>query len=107
MQMKKVSLVVSLFLATFIVHGQEVKYQQAENIGYYDQETQNSDDYIKERCKLDWYYPKDTVNVPTVVWFYGGGLEFGSKLIPEGLKEKGIIVVAANYRLHPKVKNSV
>ena len=105
--MKKVSLVVCLFLVTFIVHAQEVKYQLLENIGYYDQETQNSDDYIKERCKLDVYYPRDTVNVPTVVWFHGGGLEFGSKHIPEGLKEKGIIVVTVNYRLHPKVKNPV
>ncbi len=105
--MKKLSLVVCLFLAAFIVHAQEVKYQFAENIGYYNQETQNSEDYIKERCKLDVYYPKDTVNVPTVVWFHGGGLEFGSKHIPEGLKEKGIIVVTVNYRLHPKVKNPV
>ncbi len=105
--MKKAGLVVCLFLATFIVHAQEVKYQFAENIGYYNQETQNSDGYIKERCKLDVYYPKDAVNVPTVVWFHGGGLEFGSKHIPEGLREKGIIVVTVNYRLHPKVKNPV
>ncbi len=105
--MKKVSLVFCLFLVTITVHAQEVKYQFAENIGYYDQETQNSDDYIKERCKLDVYYPKDTLNVPTVVWFHGGGLEFGSKHIPEGLREKGIIVVSVNYRLHPKVKNPV
>jgi len=105
--MKKGRLVVCLFLVTFIVHAQQVKYQLLENIGYYDQEIQNSDDYIKERCKLDVYYPKDTVNVPTVVWFHGGGLEFGSKHIPEGLKEKGIIVVTVNYRLHPKVKNPV
>lgn len=105
--MKKVSLAVCLFLAIFIVHAQEVKYQLLENIGYYDQETQNLDDYSKERCKLDVYYPKDTVNVPTVVWFHGGGLEFGSKHIPEGLKGKEIIVVTVNYRLHPKVKNPV
>ncbi|EAR02518.1 probable lipase [Maribacter sp. HTCC2170] len=82
-------------------------YQFDENLAYYSQEVQEKDAYLKDRCKLDVYFPKDTLNVSTVVWFHGGGLEFGSKNIPEGLKEKGVIVVSVNYRLHPKVKNPV
>ncbi|MGB2435910.1 MAG: alpha/beta hydrolase, partial [Flavobacteriaceae bacterium] len=66
-----------------------------------------SDSYQSERCKLDLYYPKGIKNFPTVVWFHGGGLKAGNKSVPEQLKEKGIAVVAVNYRLHPKVKAPV
>lgn len=105
--MNKISLVaVCLFLGTSLLIAQE-EYRLVEDIPYYDVHIQNTDQYIKERCKLDVYYPKDTDDAPTVVWFHGGGLEFGSKHIPEGLKEKGVIVVSVNYRLHPKVKNPV
>ena len=62
-------------------------------------------DYMKERCKLDLYYPVNVKNFATVVWFHGGGLKANSKSVPDALKEKGIAVVAANYRLHPKVKS--
>ena len=62
------------------------------------------DDYIAERCRLDLYYPKDTPEFATVVWFHGGGLSKGNRFVPSELKEKGIAVVAVNYRLHPKVK---
>ena len=105
--MNKISLVaVCLFLGTSLLIAQE-EYRLVEDIPYYDVQIQNTDQYIQERCKLDVYYPKDANDAPTVVWFHGGGLEFGSKHIPEGLKEKGVIVVAVNYRLHPKVKNPV
>lgn len=62
-------------------------------------------DYMKNRCVLDVYYPKKTKHFSTVVWFHGGGLKNGRKAVPEGLQEKGIAVVAVNYRLHPKVKS--
>jgi acetyl esterase/lipase len=105
--MNKISLVaVCLFLGTSLLIAQE-EYRLVEDLPYYDVHIQNTDQYIKERCALDVYYPKDTDDAPTVVWFHGGGLEFGSKHIPEGLKEKGVIVVTVNYRLHPKVKNPV
>ncbi len=105
--MNKISLVaVCLFLGTSLLIAQE-EYRLVEDIPYYDLQIQNTDQYIKERCKLDVYYPKDANDAPTVVWFHGGGLEFGSKHIPEGLKEKEVIVVTVNYRLHPKVKNPV
>lgn len=61
-------------------------------------------DYMRERCKLDIYYPTDQKDFATVVWFHGGGLKGGNKSIPKGLKEQGIAVVAVNYRLYPKAK---
>ena len=62
-------------------------------------------DYMRERCKLDVYYPSDKKDFSTVVWFHGGGLRKGNKKIPSGLQEKGIAVVAANYRMNPKVNS--
>lgn len=94
-----------LFLGAYFASAQETAYELKENISYYDRASQNADNYIKERCKLDVYYPKDTTNVSTIVWFHGGGLEFGEKHIPEGLLEKGVVVVTVNYRMHPKVKH--
>ena len=65
----------------------------------------NLTDYMKERCRLDVYHPKHIKNFPTVVWFHGGGLKAGNRTVPDELQEKGIAVVAVNYRLHPKVKS--
>jgi acetyl esterase/lipase len=96
-----------LFLTNGILFAQEKEYILEENISYQSESLQNGDAYIKERCKLDVYYPKDTTNVSTIVWFHGGGLEFGEKDIPEGLLEKGVVVVTVNYRMHPKVKHPV
>lgn len=60
--------------------------------------------YHKERCRLDIYYPRHLKDFPTVVWFHGGGLRGGNREVPSALKQQGIAIVAANYRLHPKVK---
>jgi len=79
-------------------------YKTIENISYY---SQNEEEYQAERCVLDIYYPTDIDSFATVVWFHGGGLRAGQKFIPEQLKEKGIAIVAVNYRLFPKVKNPV
>ena len=46
---------------------------------------------------------KGKVALLTVVWFHGGGITGGNRFVPEALKKQGIAVVAANYRLHPKV----
>jgi acetyl esterase/lipase len=62
-------------------------------------------DYMRERCRLDVYYPTQVKDFPTVVWFHGGGLRAGNRSVPKGLQEKGIAVVAVNYRLFPKVKS--
>lgn len=71
---------------------------------YYYETAAGSDDYQKERCRLDLYYPEDKENFLTVVWFHGGGIKAGNKYIPGELHEKGIAVAAVNYRLYPKVK---
>lgn len=59
-------------------------------------------EYAKERCKLDYYYPTELKDFPTVVWFHGGGLEAGNKEIPSALMDSGIGVIGVNYRLLPK-----
>lgn len=63
--------------------------------------------YRAEMCRLDIYYPEKAPKdgFSTVVWFHGGGLEDGSKYIPQEFKDKGIAVVAVNYRLYPRSKN--
>jgi predicted esterase len=76
------------------------QYQQVNDIPY----TESSDSYAKERCKLDVYYPTELKDAPVVVWFHGGGIEGGSKHIDQQLRNSGLVVVAANYRLLPKAK---
>jgi acetyl esterase/lipase len=61
-------------------------------------------DAMRERCRLDLYYPKDARGFATVVWFHGGGLTGGGKSVPAALRGKGVAVAAANYRLSPGVK---
>ncbi len=78
-------------------------YALKENIPYISKS--EKDAYKLERCELDIYYPTDKKNFATVVWFHGGGLEGGGKGVPEELKNKGIAVVAVNYRLSPRAKN--
>jgi acetyl esterase/lipase len=81
------------------------QYELDTNINYRESQQENLDSYQTERCILDVYYPSDITNFPTIVWFHSGGIQAGEKYIPEQLKEKGIAVVAVNYRLHPKVKS--
>ena len=85
----------ALFCATIAVAQQ---YQQVNDIPY----TESADAYVQERCKLDVYYSPDLNEAPVVVWFHGGGIEGGSKHIDPQLKNSGLVVVAANYRLLPK-----
>jgi acetyl esterase/lipase len=77
-------------------------YSLAENILYCD--GGELTEYQMERCRLDVYYPAKQKRFATVVWFHGGGLKAGNRSVPQGLKERGIAVVAVNYRLHPKVE---
>jgi len=80
------------------------EYSLKENILYRTAVEEKQDDYIAERCKLDIYYPANSKDFTTVVWFHGGGITGGNKHIPEKLKKQGIAVVAVNYRLSPKAK---
>ena len=74
-------------------------YRQDNDICY----THKTDAYSLERLKLDIYHPAGMADCPVVIWFHGGGLEGGNKEIPAQLKEKGLVVVGANYRLLPRV----
>lgn len=99
---------VMITLFPSIVWGQSERregedYELKENISYL-VEQNASNDYRKKRCKLDFYYPKRGLAYPTVVWFHGGGLRSGKKSIPKQLKNRGVAVVAPNYRLFPKAK---
>lgn len=104
---KKLALSFCFLLCTFsIITAQNTRnnnYALKENIPYISKS--EKDAYKLERCKLDIYYPTDKKDFPTVIWFHGGGLEGGEKGIPEELKNKGIAVVAVNYRLSPRAKN--
>ena len=97
-----------LLAATCILSSAQLStYTTRTDINYYSDSDILSDEYIKERCVLDLYYPDDKEGFPTVIWFHGGGLSAGNKSIPAELKEQGMAVVAANYRLYPKVKAPV
>jgi acetyl esterase/lipase len=68
--------------------------------------------YEQERCKLDLTVPVGTKGFATCVYFYGGGLKIGSKVlaseycaeIRQSLAQAGVAVVTPDYRLSPKVK---
>lgn len=94
--------VVFLFLLISLqsLVAQEVAYETMRDIVY----TSNPDSYSKERCKLDFHFPKDKKSFTTLVWFHGGGLTGGDKKIPSYLMDKGIGIVAVSYRLSPHVK---
>ncbi|MCF8358173.1 MAG: alpha/beta hydrolase [Prolixibacteraceae bacterium] len=97
--------IITIIIFLFEIHAtaQETSYKNIENIHYYPKRVTRADAYINERCLLDIHYPENIENFATVVWFHGGGLQHGSKYTPEDLTEKGIAVVAVNYRLYPQV----
>ncbi len=91
-----------VFLLTALASvAQKTDYTLVQNIPYYDKAPDN---YAKERCVLDIYYPKNAKDFATVIWFHGGGLTGGEKEIPSALKEKGYAIIGVNYRLSPKAK---
>ncbi len=102
--MKRIILAFALLFLALTANTQQTTYKLKSEINYYSQAVNQLDNYIKERCVLDIYYPENVKNFSTIVWFHGGGLTGGSKEIPEALKEKGLCIVGVNYRLYPKVK---
>jgi acetyl esterase/lipase len=101
--MKKLLLSFFILCYGILVFAQKTEYAQQQNIHYYSDSVNKSDQYVSERCVLDIYYPKNTTGFGTVIWFHGGGLTGGNKEIPEALKQKGLCVVGVNYRLSPRV----
>lgn len=102
--MKTTYFALLLLLISPILWGQKIEYVQENNIPYYNEAVASTDPYIKERCVLDIYYPKNSKGFATIIWFHGGGLSAGNKEILSGLKEKGFAIIGVNYRLSPKVK---
>ena len=94
MNLRLKSVLALLLFCTMVARAQ---YKQINDIAY----SQSGNAYAKERCKLDVYYPTDKKDVPVVVWLHGGGIE-GGKHIDNELRNSGMVVVAANYRLLPK-----
>ena len=94
------TVVLSLFLLglAFAQDGERSLYVVERDIPYHTE----AGEYAAERCKLDFYYPVGEKDFPTVVWFHGGGLTGGRKDIPAGLRDSGLGVIAANYRLLPR-----
>jgi len=80
-------------------------YKVEKGIAYRDDERieKLQTDYMKKRCKLDFYYPADKKEFATVVWFHAGGMKGGNRFFPAGLKGQGIGIIAVDYRLSPKV----
>jgi acetyl esterase/lipase len=73
---------------------------------------ENADEYADTKyadrmCRLNLHHPVDAEGFATVVWFHPGGLTSGTPTIPEGLKNKGIAVASAGYRLSPNVEARV
>lgn len=101
--MKNIFLIVLLFFFGATISAQKIEYTTQTNLPYYSDAISKSDAYIKERCVLDVYYPKNSPGFATVIWFHGGGLTGGNKELPEALKNQGIAVISVNYRLGPKV----
>jgi len=104
-EMKSGLFVVLLLVLVTSSFAQDTGYEEKLNVHYYADPGNPPDEYINERCVLDIYFPKNREGFATVIWFHGGGLTAGQKEIPAALKEKGICVVAPNYRLYPKVKS--
>lgn len=75
-------------------------HQTKEGICY----RETKDAYVNEMCVLDFHYPTNVKDFPTVVWFHGGGLTGGKRALPEELRDQGIAIVTVDYRLSPKVK---
>jgi arylformamidase len=59
------------------------------------------------RQVLDIYAPPNAKDLPVVVWIHGGGWQAGDKTSvqekPRAFVDKGLLFVAMNYRLLPKV----
>lgn len=97
-----------LFCCFFLLLGLAVSaqdtlsYQRKNNLAYRSGE---QDAYMRERCVLDVYYPVRNAKLPVIVWFHGGGITGGEKFVPKELMNQGVVVMAVNYRLSPKVSN--
>ncbi|MPT33088.1 MAG: alpha/beta hydrolase [Chryseobacterium sp.] len=98
---KPISLILILVFALSFA---QTEYETENNISYYPENIRKSDFYINSQCKLNFYYPTNAKNFPTVIWFHGGGLTGGNNELPKELLNENIAVVSVEYRLAPKIK---
>ncbi|MEO9869399.1 alpha/beta hydrolase [Ekhidna sp.] len=84
--------------------GERKIYKTEKAIPYYSEALMNDNDYMQKMCVFDFYYPTNSKNFPTIIWFHGGGLTGGKRSIPNYLKNRGFAVIGADYRLSPKVE---
>jgi acetyl esterase/lipase len=103
--MKKILLLLIIICVEIISYAQNNDFSTKLNIHYYNDSKNQADDYIRDQCVLDIYYPSHIKSFATIIWFHGGGLTSGDKEFPEALKEKGFCIVAVRYRLYPKVNS--
>lgn len=101
--MKK-SLILLLVFYTSMASAQAI-YNTEKNISYYEGNVAAKDEYMTSQCLLDIYYPKNTKNFATIIWFHGGGLTGGAKEIPQALMDKGFAIIGVGYRFSPKAKS--
>ena len=99
---KQITLLLLLFTTAFSF-AQKTEYDTKTGVRYYPDTDYKTDNYKAERCVLDIYYPKNATGFATIVWFHGGGLNSGSREIPQYLKDKGYCIIGVGYRLSPKV----
>ncbi|MDR2675972.1 MAG: alpha/beta hydrolase [Opitutaceae bacterium] len=107
MKFPTLPLVVCAMLAcrAFCAEQPAAVYQTRTDLPYYtDEALAKGDDYQRGQCRLDVYYPSNRTGFPTVIWFHGGGLTGGRRNMPAGLKNQGIAIVSASYRLSPRGK---
>lgn len=111
MMMRKMVLGVALGLCCFGLMAAEkspevaLTYKLEKDLPYVKGVPEGVDgDYLRERGVLDVYYAENGRDLPVVLWFHGGGLRGGKKHLPDGLKDKKMVVVMPNYRLHPRAK---
>ncbi len=97
-----VLILAAIFSAAAQPHHEDKGYNFVQNVSYTSPDEQ--DDYRKERCVLDIYYPETDKGFATLVWFHGGSLEKGNKNLLDGFRRQGFAVVTVNYRLFPKCK---
>lgn len=95
---------ITLFLILLFTIGTAQTLYKTESISYYPETIRKSDAYINAQCKINFYYPANVKNFPTVIWFHGGGLTGGNNELPTELLEQNIAVVSVGYRLAPNVK---
>jgi len=100
--MKK--LIFFYLLANSLCANAQLKYVSEKDIPYYPDSVNKNETYIASKCKLDIYYPENTENFPTIVWFHGGGLTEGEKQIPKALMNQGFAIIGVGYRLSPVAK---